>query len=67
MLNLNKYYKDAGYPDRGIYREYMAFVPKPDLVGAKIIWQVPTFWGNLLENRTSMRSSPLVPQPSRVF
>ena len=43
MLNLNKYYKDAGYPDRGVYREYMAFVPKLlDLVGAKIIWQVPT-------------------------
>lgn len=43
MLNLNKYYKDAGYPDQGVYQEYMSFVPKLlDLVGAKIIWQVPT-------------------------
>ena len=42
MLNLNYYSQEAGYPDGGLYKDYMSvlerFLP---VVGAKILWRHP--------------------------
>ena len=44
MLNLNRYFEDAGYPDGGNYQKYMSVLE--DLlrrVGAKILWRTRVF------------------------
>lgn len=42
MLNLNRYAKEAGFPDGDLYQNYMSvlerFLP---VVGAKILWRHP--------------------------
>ena len=44
MLNLNRYSREAGYPDGENYRGYMsvldALLPR---VGARILWRTPVF------------------------
>jgi hypothetical protein len=42
MLNLNYYSQEAGFPDGGLYKDYMSvlerFLP---VVGAKVLWRHP--------------------------
>ncbi len=44
MLNLNRYFREAGFPDGENYRGYMsvldALLPQ---VGARILWRTPVF------------------------
>lgn len=45
MLNMNHYREDCGYPDRGLYKEYIEGLG-PFLDGAgggKILWRMPVF------------------------
>jgi uncharacterized protein (DUF1330 family) len=40
MLNLNKYRADAGFPDGGLYRDYMSVLDTLLLeVGGRILWR----------------------------
>ena len=52
MLNLNRYFPEAGFPDGEIYRGYMsvldALLPQ---VGAKILWRTPVFGQPIGEQR----------------
>ena len=42
MLNLNRYAPDSGFPDGGLYHDYMDALSRllPE-VGAKILWRSP--------------------------
>ena len=44
MLNLNRYTEVAGYPDGGLYLNYMSVLDRllPH-VGARILWRTPVF------------------------
>jgi hypothetical protein len=44
MLNMNRYRAESGYPDGGVYQQYISGLEKflPG-AGAKILWRVPVF------------------------
>ena len=44
MLNLNRYSKEAGFPDGELYREYMRILQNLlPRVGGKVLWRTPVF------------------------
>jgi hypothetical protein len=44
MLNMNRYSADSGYPDEGIYQQYMAGLGKfLEGAGAKLLWRFPVY------------------------
>ena len=44
MLNMNRYRREVGFPDRGLYAQYMAGLrPFLEGVGSRILWRFPVF------------------------
>lgn len=44
MLNMNRYRADSGYPDDGIYKQYVAGLGKfLEGAGAKLLWRFPVY------------------------
>ena len=42
MLNMNRYSADSGYPDAGVYKQYMAGLGRfLEGAGAKLLWRFP--------------------------
>ena len=54
MLNMNRYSLDSGFPDRGVYQQYISGLGNSlEGAGAKLLWRFPVLGQAVGVNRCS--------------
>ena len=60
MLNMNRYSLESGFPDRGVYQQYISGLGNfLEGAGAKLLWRFPVLGRADQAIRRSTRSSPV--------